>query len=205
VDARRHRLTELVAPPLIDNDPAKLVRDAPIRAWQVIASFDTAADCENQRLKINIIIQVDTLSYKIPNFVKKAAAAGCRKVFIGLENINPDSLKGASKGQNHISEYRILTYFGNSTSNKVFSLGIPLIGGLTISAGGYCHVIFRVKEGRVAELRYSGETEATLAPDAYCAPIVRGCVDPKTPDAPRSKAISVRARQRVLYVTNVDT
>ena len=78
--------------------------------------------------KINIIMQVDTLSYKIPNFVTKAAAAGCRKVFIGLENINPDSLKGASKGQNHISEYRamlqawrgerVLTYAG-------YILGFP--------------------------------------------------------------------------------
>src|SRR3984893_1422614 len=78
--------------------------------------------------KINIIMQVDTVSYKIPNFVAKAAAAGCRKVFIGLENINPDSLKGASKGQNHISEYRamlqawrnvrVLTYAG-------YILGFP--------------------------------------------------------------------------------
>jgi hypothetical protein len=127
------------------NEPPNLLKEA---------ILDRIIDLRlKEGLKINIIIQVDTLSYKIPNFVKKAAAAGCRKVFIGLENINPDSLKGASKGQNHISEYRILTYFGNSTSNKVFSLGIPRIGGLTISAGGYCHVIFRVKEGRVAGLR----------------------------------------------------
>ena len=83
---------------------------------------------EKDGFKINIIMQVDTVSYKIPNFVKKAAAAGCRKVFIGLENINPDSLKGASKGQNHISEYRamlqawrnvrVLTYAG-------YILGFP--------------------------------------------------------------------------------
>jgi radical SAM superfamily enzyme YgiQ (UPF0313 family) len=83
---------------------------------------------KKERLAINIIMQVDTLSYKIPNFVAKAAAAGCRKVFIGLENINPDSLKGASKGQNHISEYRamlqawrsvrVLTYAG-------YILGFP--------------------------------------------------------------------------------
>jgi radical SAM superfamily enzyme YgiQ (UPF0313 family) len=58
------------------------------------------------RIKINIIMQVDTLSHKIPNFIEKAAAAGCKKVFIGLESINPESLKGVSKGQNHITEYR---------------------------------------------------------------------------------------------------
>jgi radical SAM superfamily enzyme YgiQ (UPF0313 family) len=74
------------------------------------------------RLRVNIIMQVDTLCHKIPNFVEKAARAGCKKVFIGLENINPASLKGASKGQNRITEYRkmlqawrrakVLTYAG---------------------------------------------------------------------------------------------
>ena len=77
------------------------------RNWEAI--LDRIIDLRlKEGMKINIIMQVDTLSYKIPNFVKKAAAAGCRKVFIGLENINPDSLKGASKGQNHIGEYRLM-------------------------------------------------------------------------------------------------
>ena len=53
-------------------------------------------------------MQVDTCCHKIPNFIEKAARAGCTKVFIGLENINPDNLKGASKGQNQITEYRAM-------------------------------------------------------------------------------------------------
>jgi hypothetical protein len=68
----------------------------------------------------------------------------------------------------------ILTYIGNSTSNKAISLGLPLLGGVTLAGGGYCHAIVRVKDGHVAEVRYSGETNATLARDAYCAPIERG-------------------------------
>jgi len=58
--------------------------------------------------KIHLNMQVDTLCHKIPNFVEKAALAGCTKVFIGLENINPANLKGASKGQNQITEYRVM-------------------------------------------------------------------------------------------------
>jgi radical SAM superfamily enzyme YgiQ (UPF0313 family) len=57
---------------------------------------------------IHLNMQVDTLCHKIPNFVEKAARAGCRKVFIGLENINPANLKEASKGQNQITEYRTM-------------------------------------------------------------------------------------------------
>jgi radical SAM superfamily enzyme YgiQ (UPF0313 family) len=48
------------------------------------------------------------LCHKIPRFVEKAARAGCKRVFIGLENINPDNLKAASKRQNRVAEYRAM-------------------------------------------------------------------------------------------------
>jgi radical SAM superfamily enzyme YgiQ (UPF0313 family) len=57
-------------------------------------------------LCVNFTLQVDMLSHKIPNFISKAARAGCDQVYIGLESINPESLNGASKGQNRITEYR---------------------------------------------------------------------------------------------------
>ena len=37
---------------------------------------------------------------------RRPRAPGVNRVFIGLENINPDNLKGAQKGQNQIAEYR---------------------------------------------------------------------------------------------------
>ncbi|HYH09593.1 MAG TPA: radical SAM protein [Thermoanaerobaculia bacterium] len=83
---------------------------------------------EEDGIRIHFIIQVDTLCHKIPNFIEKCARAGVRRVFIGLENINPDSLVGAKKRQNKITEYRkmllawksarVLTYAG-------YILGFP--------------------------------------------------------------------------------
>ncbi|NKB82122.1 MAG: radical SAM protein [Nitrospirales bacterium] len=61
---------------------------------------------EEEGLQIRFTIQVDTLCHKIPRFIEKCARAGARSVFIGLENINPDSLVGAKKRQNKIFEYR---------------------------------------------------------------------------------------------------
>jgi hypothetical protein len=61
---------------------------------------------EGEKLNIGFTIQVDTLCHKIPNFIEKAARAGVRRVFIGLENINPDNLIAAKKRQNKITEYR---------------------------------------------------------------------------------------------------
>jgi hypothetical protein len=60
----------------------------------------------DEGLKIGFTIQVDTLCHKIPNFIEKATKAGVRRVFIGLENINPDNLIAAKKRQNKITEYR---------------------------------------------------------------------------------------------------
>lgn len=73
--------------------------------WEAI--FDRVIELsEGEGMNTNFVIQVDALAHKIPNFIEKAARAGCKRVFIGLENINPDSLKSASKGQNRITEYR---------------------------------------------------------------------------------------------------
>ena len=61
---------------------------------------------EVEKFNVSYIIQVDTLCHKLPNFIEKAARAGVKRVFIGLENINPDNLLGAKKRQNKITEYR---------------------------------------------------------------------------------------------------
>jgi radical SAM superfamily enzyme YgiQ (UPF0313 family) len=77
------------------------------RNWEAI--LDRLIEMrEKEGLTLQFIIQVDTLCHKIPNFVDKAARAGCARVFIGLENINPDNLLSAKKKQNRVHEYRNL-------------------------------------------------------------------------------------------------
>jgi Radical SAM superfamily len=56
--------------------------------------------------RLSFIIQVDTLCHKLPNFIEKCRLAGVKKVYIGLENINPANLLAAKKKQNKITEYR---------------------------------------------------------------------------------------------------
>jgi hypothetical protein len=75
------------------------------RNWEPI--LDRLIEMREQKgFKIRLLLQVDTLCHRIPNFIEKAARAGCNAVFIGLENINPQSLMGAKKRQNKIWEYR---------------------------------------------------------------------------------------------------
>jgi radical SAM superfamily enzyme YgiQ (UPF0313 family) len=73
--------------------------------WEPI--LDRLAELrEKENFTIRLILQVDTLCHRIPGFIEKAARAGCNLVFIGLENINPESLLGTKKRQNKIWEYR---------------------------------------------------------------------------------------------------
>lgn len=75
------------------------------RDWEPL--FDRMIQLrEGEGMNIGFTIQVDTLCHKIPNFIQKATRAGVRRVFIGLENINPDNLIAAKKRQNKITEYR---------------------------------------------------------------------------------------------------
>ncbi len=61
---------------------------------------------EVEKLDLSLIIQVDTMCHKIPNFIAKCSRAGVKKTYIGLENINPANLMAAKKKQNKITEYR---------------------------------------------------------------------------------------------------
>jgi radical SAM superfamily enzyme YgiQ (UPF0313 family) len=75
------------------------------REWEAI--FDRLIELrERDKIPLGLMIQVDTLCHKIPNFIEKAKRAGVTRVFIGLENINPDNLAAAKKRQNKITEYR---------------------------------------------------------------------------------------------------
>jgi hypothetical protein len=75
--------------------------------WEEI--FDRLIELrEREGIPLGLMIQVDTLCHKIENFIGKAKRAGVTRVFIGLENINPDNLAGAKKRQNKITEYRAM-------------------------------------------------------------------------------------------------
>jgi radical SAM superfamily enzyme YgiQ (UPF0313 family) len=73
--------------------------------WEAILDRIIAWRRRN-RANVGFLIQVDTLCHRIPGFIAKARRAGVTRVFIGLENINPDNLSAAKKRQNKITEYR---------------------------------------------------------------------------------------------------
>ncbi|MDD5225559.1 MAG: radical SAM protein [Candidatus Omnitrophica bacterium] len=63
---------------------------------------------EKEGIPFHFMMQLDTQAYTVPNFVEKAARAGCRQVFIGMESLNQENLKAAKKNQNDIENFKKL-------------------------------------------------------------------------------------------------
>jgi Radical SAM superfamily len=77
------------------------------RDWEAL--FDRMIKMKvDEGMDIGFTIQVDTLCHKIPQFIEKATKGGARRIFIGMENINPENLIAAKKRQNKITEYRAM-------------------------------------------------------------------------------------------------
>ena len=83
---------------------------------------------EVEGFELRVMLQVDTLSYRIPGFIDKAARAGVDYVFIGLESVNAKSLLSAGKKQNKIDDYRTMLQRWKSIGVVVFCgyiIGFP--------------------------------------------------------------------------------
>ena len=95
------------------------------RHWEAV--FDKLIELrEIDNIPLGLMIQVDTLCHRIPNFIEKAKRAGVTRVFIGLENINPDNLAAAKKRQNKITEYRKMLLAW--TAQGIFSYAGYILG-----------------------------------------------------------------------------
>ncbi len=93
---------------------------------------------------------------------------------IGLKEVDLEACLGVPDQHQSFGSTDVLTYYATSTSNTSFTL--PVVGGVGFGNGAYCHATFRVDDGKVTRILYSGEKNATGAPDAYCAPISRTCL-----------------------------
>lgn len=95
--------------------------------WEAI--FNALAKLrEEEKIPVEFMMQVDTLSYKIPHFIEKAKKAGCKQAFIGMESINPQNLQSVGKRQNHVDEYKklIQAYRNfNINTHAAYIIGFP--------------------------------------------------------------------------------
>ncbi len=113
-------------------------------------------------------------------------AQRARTRLLGMKEVDLVACLGSPDQHSGFPGTDVLTWYAASSSSLSFSL--PIVGGLAANNGGYCHVTVRLDGGLVTHLIYSGEKNATLAPDAYCAPILRSCLAELPPQPAGAKA-----------------
>ncbi len=95
-------------------------------------------------------------------------------VLVGLREVDLVACLGSPDQHTSFPGTDVLTWYAASSS--AVSLAPPIVGGISLSFGGNCHVSARVDNGIVTNLLYSGEKDAIFATDAFCAPTVRTCL-----------------------------
>jgi len=93
---------------------------------------------------------------------------------LGLKEVDLVSCLGGPDQRLNFPGTDVLTWYATSSSSLGFTP--PVVGGFSINNGGYCHVTVRLDAGIATHVIYSGEKNGTMAPDAYCAPIMRSCL-----------------------------
>jgi radical SAM superfamily enzyme YgiQ (UPF0313 family) len=76
--------------------------------WEAIFDRLIALREREGWIHLKLMIQVDTQCHQVPRFIEKAVRAGCTRVFIGLESVNPANLAASRKHHNHVDEYRTM-------------------------------------------------------------------------------------------------
>ncbi|UFN51149.1 hypothetical protein LPC08_11345 [Roseomonas sp. OT10] len=79
----------------------------------------------------------------------------------------------------------LFSYEQKNDNRGGVSMSLPMLGGFTIGgSGSYCTALFRLTDGRVTGVRYTGDNDDTFGREGVCAPIVRGCLrHGREPDA----------------------
>lgn len=94
--------------------------------WEQL--FLGLAALRNRGLDVRFMMQVDTLAYRIPGFVEKAARAGCYRVFVGVESLNSENLAAADKKQNHAEDFAAMVQAWHDAGVMVYAgyiVGFP--------------------------------------------------------------------------------
>jgi hypothetical protein len=112
-----------------------------------------------------------------------ATARRAASSLIGLSQMDLETCLGVPNRRDRLDQTSIFSYDGDATNSGGLNLSMPIYGGVSVAGGGNCHLVARLDNGRVTAIHYTGDTDAPLAPEAYCAPLVKSCLEPP-PTAP---------------------
>jgi hypothetical protein len=123
-----------------------------------------------------------------------------RAVLTGMDAEELQACAGIPTRTKRLNERtELLSYEQKNENVGGLQVAMPLLGGFKLAgSGSYCHAIFRIVDGRVAGLHFTGDNDDALGEEGVCAPIVRGCVRAHGPAAEPDDTGSAQASSATL-------
>jgi hypothetical protein len=105
-------------------------------------------------------------------------SAAARQSLIGMKSDDLQACAGIPTRTKRLEDgSELLSYEQKNTNVGGLDLTLPMVGGFSLAgSGSYCTALFRVAQGRVIGLKYTGDNDDRFGEEGVCAPIVRGCL-----------------------------
>ena len=94
---------------------------------------------------------------------------------LGMSRLDMETCAGIPGHVETIGGELIASYTYESKGAGL-SMGLPLLGTLSLSNAGQCTAVWRLSGDRVVSLRYTAAGGGFGGPDAACGALVRGCL-----------------------------
>ena len=102
-----------------------------------------------------------------------------RRALVGMNAGDLQACAGIPNRTKSLDSHTELFSYEHKNENVGgMEFSVPLLGGgfKLAGSGSYCNAIFRVVDGKVADLTYTGDDDDFVGKEGVCAPIVRGCL-----------------------------
>src|SRR5262249_9805902 len=95
---------------------------------------------------------------------------------LGLTKAERYRCAGLPAKQEGVDDEEFLTYQNDLLTSG--GITMPIIGGgVNFFDSKYCHATFVLKQSRISDLNYAGNSASTLAPLDQCGYIIDACID----------------------------
>jgi hypothetical protein len=105
-------------------------------------------------------------------------SAAARQSLIGMKSDDLQACAGIPTRTKRLEDgSELLSYEQKNPNVGGLDLTLPMVGGFSLAgSGSYCTALFRMAQGRVIGLNYTGDNDDRFGEEGVCAPIVRGCL-----------------------------
>ena len=101
-------------------------------------------------------------------------AARAKKNLVGKSELELETCLGLPDKQATTGKTTLLSY--NAPSARTVNLSIPIVNGIGVSIAGYCRATFRLENGRVTGLTYTGDGDPFEGRNSACGALMRACL-----------------------------